>query len=233
MAALAFSVQADLINGGFSNASFAATNSTLSGGNIGAGWVQSAGFGITGGEIINTRADLNTTAANGFGQVLTAAQLGAGVIANAQFLLQGSFTASEFVVDQERLRVAVFGINDADGLFSINLTALGTASPSVTADSFVQLWNSTSNTTWNSLSNSIAINSTINLGNISGYQYYVVQVQANAVKLGADAAGEDIRFTTADIQAIPEPATVLLFGMGGFGAWMLRRNNLRKMKEEE
>jgi hypothetical protein len=30
-------------------------------------------------------------------------------------------------------------------------------------------------------------------------------------------------FTGQTWQAIPEPATVLLFGIGGMGAWLLRR----------
>ncbi|MCU0857799.1 MAG: PEP-CTERM sorting domain-containing protein [Pontiellaceae bacterium] len=33
--------------------------------------------------------------------------------------------------------------------------------------------------------------------------------------------------------AVPEPATFLLFGIGGMGAWLLRRNKIKSMEEEE
>ena len=32
--------------------------------------------------------------------------------------------------------------------------------------------------------------------------------------------------------AIPEPATALLFGLGGIGAWLLRRNKLKSREED-
>ena len=38
-------------------------------------------------------------------------------------------------------------------------------------------------------------------------------------------------FTGQTWQAVPEPATALLFGIGGLGAWMIRRNK-RKAQEE-
>jgi hypothetical protein len=37
--------------------------------------------------------------------------------------------------------------------------------------------------------------------------------------------------TWQNIQAVPEPATFMLFGIGGVGAWLVRRNKL-KAKEE-
>ncbi|MBI9020798.1 MAG: PEP-CTERM sorting domain-containing protein [Verrucomicrobia bacterium] len=43
----------------------------------------------------------------------------------------------------------------------------------------------------------------------------------------ADAASNNPYLNVA---AVPEPATVLLFGLGGFGAWLLRRNS-QKVKE--
>ncbi len=33
--------------------------------------------------------------------------------------------------------------------------------------------------------------------------------------------------------AIPEPATALLFGLGGFGAWLFRRNKLKSAEEKD
>lgn len=44
----------------------------------------------------------------------------------------------------------------------------------------------------------------------------------------------DATYTTTALsnwQAVPEPATFMLFGMGGFGAWLVRRNKL-KVREE-
>lgn len=41
----------------------------------------------------------------------------------------------------------------------------------------------------------------------------------------------NIGFRTVAIGVIPEPATALLFGLGGMGAWLLRRNKL-KSKED-
>lgn len=40
---------------------------------------------------------------------------------------------------------------------------------------------------------------------------------------GADDVKVTFDFTGKTWQAIPEPATALLFGIGGFGAWLLRR----------
>jgi hypothetical protein len=36
-----------------------------------------------------------------------------------------------------------------------------------------------------------------------------------------------------DWQAVPEPATALLFGIGGMGAWMIRRNKLKSKEEAD
>ena len=38
--------------------------------------------------------------------------------------------------------------------------------------------------------------------------------------------------TATSVQVVPEPATALLFGIGGLGAWIVR-NNKRKVQEEE
>jgi len=40
-------------------------------------------------------------------------------------------------------------------------------------------------------------------------------------------------FSSSSWQAVPEPATALLFGVGGMGAWMLRRKNQKKEEEPE
>jgi sulfatase modifying factor 1 len=46
-----------------------------------------------------------------------------------------------------------------------------------------------------------------------------------SVAPGTEATGGGFR-----IVAIPEPATALLFGLGGMGAWMLRRNKMKNTK---
>ena len=48
-----------------------------------------------------------------------------------------------------------------------------------------------------------------------------------------DTASNTAQFTptSVTIAAIPEPATALLFGLGGMGAWLVRRNKV-KSKEE-
>jgi hypothetical protein len=57
-----------------------------------------------------------------------------------------------------------------------------------------------------------------------------------------DSALATVSFTTfnynpggvaaGDWQAVPEPATALLFGLGGFGAWLIRRNKKLKAQED-
>lgn len=47
----------------------------------------------------------------------------------------------------------------------------------------------------------------------------------------ADDLKVTFNFTSSSWQAVPEPATALLFGIGGMGAFVLRRNKL-KAKEE-
>jgi hypothetical protein len=39
--------------------------------------------------------------------------------------------------------------------------------------------------------------------------------------------------TLSDWQAVPEPATALLFGIGGMGAWMVRRSKLKSKEEAD
>jgi hypothetical protein len=40
-------------------------------------------------------------------------------------------------------------------------------------------------------------------------------------------------FSGQSWQAVPEPATALLFGIGGMGAWMVRRNKLKSKEEAD
>lgn len=42
----------------------------------------------------------------------------------------------------------------------------------------------------------------------------------------ADYSLATVSGTWQNVQAIPEPATFMLFGIGGFGAWLVRRNKL-------
>ncbi len=50
-----------------------------------------------------------------------------------------------------------------------------------------------------------------------------------------DEGGNNIEFTTTGviIAAVPEPSTVLLFGLGGIGAWLLRRNRIKSREDVE
>jgi hypothetical protein len=46
----------------------------------------------------------------------------------------------------------------------------------------------------------------------------------------------DATYTTTTMstwQAVPEPATFLLFGIGGIGAWIIRRNKLKSKEEAD
>lgn len=50
-----------------------------------------------------------------------------------------------------------------------------------------------------------------------------------------DENRNSVEFTTTSvtIAAVPEPATVLLFGCGGLGAWLLRRNKMKSSEDAE
>ncbi|MBI9020527.1 MAG: PEP-CTERM sorting domain-containing protein [Verrucomicrobia bacterium] len=50
---------------------------------------------------------------------------------------------------------------------------------------------------------------------------------------GTDGDGATNRLYANNIQVVPEPATALLFGIGGMGAWMIRRNKKKTTEEEE
>jgi len=51
---------------------------------------------------------------------------------------------------------------------------------------------------------------------------------------GNDSAGAmyEHRMIGFRVVAVPEPSTVLLFGIGGMGAWLLRRNRMKAQQEE-
>lgn len=65
--------------------------------------------------------------------------------------------------------------------------------------------------------------------------WFIESAAVTLADLEAPIGGTDLDvafdFSGATWQAVPEPATFLLFGIGGFGAWLLRRNKL-KAKEE-
>jgi len=54
----------------------------------------------------------------------------------------------------------------------------------------------------------------------------VMTYDAGGVVGGLQGAG-------GDWQAVPEPATFLLFGIGGMGAWLIRRNKLKSKEEAD
>jgi hypothetical protein len=67
------------------------------------------------------------------------------------------------------------------------------------------------------------------------YSYLVLDdPSATAFNSGSEGIGQGINhpYNLSTIpssntwQAIPEPTTFLLFAMGGFGAWLLRRKNM-------
>ncbi len=47
----------------------------------------------------------------------------------------------------------------------------------------------------------------------------------NLAAPGPNALDVQFDFSSSTWQAVPEPATFLLFGMGGIGAWLVRRKN--------
>ncbi len=48
---------------------------------------------------------------------------------------------------------------------------------------------------------------------------------------GTKTSGVGLAFNNFNTTAIPEPATFLLFGLGGMGAWLVRRNKKRSTEE--
>lgn len=65
-------------------------------------------------------------------------------------------------------------------------------------------------------------------GSLGGYELWM----NSESQIGDDASHEhnELGFR---IVMIPEPSTVLLFGLGGLGAWLLRRNRLKSRGDEE
>lgn len=59
----------------------------------------------------------------------------------------------------------------------------------------------------------------------AGYEDY------NYFSINSADAGSNT--PSLSIAAIPEPATILLFGLGGMGAWMLRRNSIKAKEAAE
>ncbi len=56
---------------------------------------------------------------------------------------------------------------------------------------------------------------------------------AAANYVGGDFSYNPGGASAGDWQAVPEPATALLFGIGGMGAWMIRRNKLKSKEEAD
>jgi hypothetical protein len=50
-----------------------------------------------------------------------------------------------------------------------------------------------------------------------------------------DKSRNTIEFTTTSVTigVIPEPSTILSFGLGGLGAWLLRRNRMKSREDGE
>jgi formylglycine-generating enzyme len=68
-------------------------------------------------------------------------------------------------------------------------------------------------------------------GMLCGGHYRDTSTSIDSSDYGVASAFMEADIIGFRVVAIPEPATALLFGIGGFGAWLVRRNKL-KSKEE-
>ena len=57
---------------------------------------------------------------------------------------------------------------------------------------------------------------------------------AQGIQMNTDLTnGDPINGGLNNAQVVPEPATFLLFGIGGMGAWLIRRNKMQVKEEAE
>ena len=84
---------------------------------------------------------------------------------------------------------------------------------------------------WGGLFNQSVYSVIYNASTIGAATEAVVVDASVKLLAGADPATYSLSSVNNSWVAVPEPATFLLFAMGGFGAWLIRRKNM-KIKEE-
>lgn len=149
----------------------------------------------------------------------TIAQLIYSLDSNVDDVLVGGSRANDIVIDS--LILTEDGLNNFDGyayFSTINYTDPIFTAGYVYAVIFQD--NNIGLDDWYYYTTPIA------LSNLSGAD------QPQSIEMNTDLInGNAIDFGSNVAQVVPEPATFLLFGMGAFGAWLVRRNKL-KAKEE-
>jgi hypothetical protein len=122
------------------------------------------------------------------------------------------------------------GLTDSDDAFLSITTALGIGKAGTSwLDSFAA---PSGDLTFNDRIYSVLFNAS-SIAAATQYQVTTMTSQGNSW-YELPSTDIDAGYTTTTMsgwQAVPEPATFLLFGMGGFGAWLIRRKN-RITKEE-
>jgi len=72
------------------------------------------------------------------------------------------------------------------------------------------------------------------LGVLGGGSYESPEIYLRSSQRGSEiASGQHDSIGFRPVEIVPEPSTVLLFGIGGVGAWLLRRNRMKAQKEDD